>query len=121
MKILLNYLKPYKWLVILTLFLAALNMGFSLLDPIIFGKIVNLSNEYVQARKLHHNFSAESFFTDFFLDPSRSNKSAAVFGCRCHDEPDREKFPGLFHECGGPEIRGESIYRWTSACYETSL
>jgi ATP-binding cassette, subfamily B, bacterial len=65
MKILLKYLKPYKWLVTLTLFLAGLNIGFSLLDPIILGKIVNLSNDYVQARKLHNEFSADRFFTVF--------------------------------------------------------
>jgi ATP-binding cassette subfamily B protein len=65
MKILLQYLKPYKWLVALTLFLASLNTGFSLLDPIILGKIVNLSNEYIQAKKLHHDFSADRFFTVF--------------------------------------------------------
>jgi ATP-binding cassette, subfamily B, bacterial len=65
MKILLKYLKPYKWLVTLTLFLAGLNIGFSLLDPIILGKIVNLSNDYVQARKLHNEFSADKFFTVF--------------------------------------------------------
>jgi ATP-binding cassette subfamily B protein len=65
MKILLVYLKPYKWLVGFTLLLASLNIGFSLFDPIIFGKIVNLSNDYVQARKLHHNFSADNFFTSF--------------------------------------------------------
>jgi ATP-binding cassette, subfamily B, bacterial len=65
MKTLLKYLKPYKWLVTLTLFLAGLNIGFSLLDPIIFGKIVNLSNDYVQARKMHNNFSADRFFTVF--------------------------------------------------------
>ena len=65
MKTLLNYLKPYKGLVALTLFLAALNTGFSLLDPVILGKIVNLSNEYVQARKLHSNFPADKYFTTF--------------------------------------------------------
>ena len=65
MKTLLTYLKPYKWLVSLTLLLASLNIGFSLFDPIIFGKIVNLSNEYVQARKLHNNFTADRFFTAF--------------------------------------------------------
>ncbi len=65
MKTLLIYLKPYKGLVILTLVLASLNIGFSLLDPVILGKIVNLSNEYVQARKLHNNFSADRFFTAF--------------------------------------------------------
>ena len=65
MKILLSYLKPYKWLVVLTLFLAGLNIGFSLFDPIILGKIVNLSNDYVQAWKLHHGYSADRYFTAF--------------------------------------------------------
>ena len=44
MKILLQYLKPYKLLVVLVLFLAAINIGFSLVDPIIFGKLVDLAN-----------------------------------------------------------------------------
>ncbi len=42
MKILAQYLKPYKWLVALVLLLAAINIGFSLFDPIIFGKLINL-------------------------------------------------------------------------------
>ena len=46
MKILLHYLKPYKWLVILVLFLAAINIGFSLIDPIIFGKLIDLGYKY---------------------------------------------------------------------------
>ena len=44
MKILINYLKPYKWLVFLVLLLAAINIGFSLLDPIIFGRLVNFAD-----------------------------------------------------------------------------
>src|SRR5687767_12874325 len=39
MKLLITYLKPYKWLVILALALAAINQIFSLLDPYIFGKL----------------------------------------------------------------------------------
>lgn len=39
MKLLLSYLKPYKWLIVLALFLAAINQVFSLLDPLIFGKM----------------------------------------------------------------------------------
>ncbi len=46
MKILLHYLKPHKWLVILTLFLASINIGFSLMDPILLGKLVNLASDY---------------------------------------------------------------------------
>ncbi len=39
MKILLLYLKPYRWLVALALLLAAINQTFSMLDPLIFGKL----------------------------------------------------------------------------------
>src|SRR6185436_4530227 len=38
MKILLHYLKPYRWLVSLALLLAAINQSFSMLDPYYFGK-----------------------------------------------------------------------------------
>lgn len=41
MKILLTYLKPYRWLVILALVLAAINQTFSLFDPMIFGKLID--------------------------------------------------------------------------------
>ena len=41
MKLLIEYLKAYKWTVVLALFLAALNIGFSLMDPFITGKIVD--------------------------------------------------------------------------------
>ena len=39
MKLLLSYLKPYKLLIALALFLAAINQVFSLLDPYFFGKL----------------------------------------------------------------------------------
>ena len=51
MRILLKYLKPYKWLVVLTLLLATINQGFSLLDPIIFGNLVDLANRYINGGK----------------------------------------------------------------------
>ena len=41
MKILLTYLKPYKWLVALALILAAINQSFSMLDPYFFGKLID--------------------------------------------------------------------------------
>src|SRR5678816_1337768 len=47
MKILLHYLRPHKWLVTLVLALAAINMGFSLVDPIIFGKLINLAGYHI--------------------------------------------------------------------------
>lgn len=43
MKILLKYLRPHRGLVILVLVLAAINIGFSLLDPILFGNLINLA------------------------------------------------------------------------------
>jgi len=41
-KILLHYLKPYKWLVALALLLAAINQSFSLMDPFFGGKLLDL-------------------------------------------------------------------------------
>ena len=52
MKILLKYLKPYKWLVALTLLLATINIGFSLIDPIILGKLINLANYHQSTQEL---------------------------------------------------------------------
>ena len=65
MKTLFTYLKPYKWLAALTLLLASINIGFSLFDPIILGKIVNLSNEFITAQKAHLNYTADRYFTTF--------------------------------------------------------
>ena len=44
MKILLSYLSKYRWTVVLALILAGLNIGFSLVDPMITGKILD---EYI--------------------------------------------------------------------------
>ncbi|HVE62057.1 MAG TPA: ABC transporter ATP-binding protein [Chitinophagaceae bacterium] len=62
MKILLHYLKPYKFLVLLVLFLAAVNIGFSLMDPIIFGSLVRLATDYDQNAS---NYSFDRFFFSF--------------------------------------------------------
>ena len=61
MKILFSYLKPHKWLVVLTLFLAAINTGFSLIDPILFGKLVNLAMDF---KNNPGSYTWEKFFTD---------------------------------------------------------
>ncbi len=66
MKILLRYLKPYKWLVALTLTLAAINIGFSLVDPILLGKLINLANDHQGITKPpSKNFSWDTFFYSF--------------------------------------------------------
>ena len=41
MKILLKYIKPYRWLVLLALFLASVNQVFSLFDPMLVGKLID--------------------------------------------------------------------------------
>jgi ATP-binding cassette, subfamily B, bacterial len=62
MKILLKYLKPHKWLVILVLSLAAINIGFSLVDPILFGKLINLANARVNNPEV---VTEDHFFNSF--------------------------------------------------------
>jgi ATP-binding cassette, subfamily B, bacterial len=56
MKILINYLKPYKLLVFLVLVLAAINIGFSLIDPIIFGRIIDFANTYGKNKAAYQPF-----------------------------------------------------------------
>lgn len=68
MKILFQYLKPHKWLVVLTILLAAMNIGFSLVDPILFGKLVNLANEFGQSLKTGETLSHERFFNQWSWD-----------------------------------------------------
>ncbi len=41
MKILLTYLKPYRWHIVLALALAGINQTFSMFDPMIFGKLID--------------------------------------------------------------------------------
>ncbi|WP_407525924.1 ABC transporter ATP-binding protein [Lacibacter sp. MH-610] len=62
MKILFKYLAPYKWLVGLTILLASINMGFSLIDPILFGKLVNLANEFQQSKGGETPMTQNTFF-----------------------------------------------------------
>jgi len=60
MKILLQYLKPYKGLILLALLLAAINQVFSMLDPYYFGKLVDnfaahpKQTGYYDAKKVFH-------------------------------------------------------------------
>ncbi len=72
MKILLRYLTPYKWLVALVLFLAAINIGFSLIDPIIFGKLIDLGYRY------HNDSAAYQPFWWKFASPLLTLLGASV-------------------------------------------
>jgi ATP-binding cassette, subfamily B, bacterial len=71
MRILIKYLKPYKWLVTLVLALAAINIGFSLIDPIILGKLVNLATFHEKTRPLNwHDY--------LFIKTTVTTQSTAV-------------------------------------------
>ena len=66
MKILLHYLKPHKWLVIFTLLMATVNIGFSLVDPILLGKLINLANSHQgSSQPPAHHFDWDRFFNSF--------------------------------------------------------
>lgn len=62
MKILFKYLRPYKWLAGLVLLLAAINIGFSLVDPIIFGRLINLATYH--QNKEAFSWNAFLFFNE---------------------------------------------------------
>jgi len=83
MKILLKYLKPYKWLVILVLFLAAINIGFSLIDPILLGKLVNLASDHQAGGKVgevRQNLSDHQFYWDYSRITRKDNKNYLQLG-----------------------------------------
>ncbi len=62
MKLLVNYLKPYKWLIALTLLLATINTVFSLIDPIIFGRIIKLSQDINTQQENGTGMTWDAFF-----------------------------------------------------------
>jgi ATP-binding cassette subfamily B protein len=81
MKILLRYLKPYKWLVVLTLFLAAINTGFSLMDPIIFGKLVRLATDFRYHPDNYNN--TNNFWTSEYFWSFSTKFPGALFLLLC--------------------------------------
>jgi ATP-binding cassette subfamily B protein len=63
MKLLYSYLKPYKWLIVLTMALATVNTVFSLIDPIIFGRIIKLSQDINTRQENGSPFGWDEFFS----------------------------------------------------------
>lgn len=70
MKILLNYLKPYKWLIIASLVLASINQVFSLFAPAITGNIldrlVTHPNFFDKEKTLPRNMEEYLYGTDIY-------------------------------------------------------
>ena len=81
MKILLSYLKPYKWLVVLTLLLAAINTGFSLMDPIIFGKLVRLATDFKYHPDIYNN--KQNFWESDYFWSFSTKYPGAIFLLLC--------------------------------------
>lgn len=80
MKTLFFYLRPFRWLAILTLVLAGINIGFSLIDPIIFGKLVTLATHHQSLTTPPGNFSWHEFLFISKSVPSPSGRSEMVYG-----------------------------------------
>ena len=76
MKILFQYLKPHKRLVMLTLLLASINIGFSLIDPIIFGKMINLANYHQNVKEL----SSQDFFLGKIPFITKAGNNTIIYG-----------------------------------------
>ncbi|WP_449398812.1 hypothetical protein [Chryseobacterium wanjuense] len=70
MKILLYYLKPYKWLIIVSLLLASINQVFSLFAPAITGnildKLVTHPNFFDKEKLLPRNLNEYLYGTDIY-------------------------------------------------------
>lgn len=70
MKILLNYLKPYKWLIIASLLLASINQVFSLFAPAITGnildKLVNQPNYFDKEKLVPRTLNEYLYGTDIY-------------------------------------------------------
>jgi len=67
MKLLYGYLKPYKWMIALTMLLATVNTVFSLIDPIIFGRIIKLSQDINTRQENGNAFDWNEFFSATML------------------------------------------------------
>jgi ATP-binding cassette subfamily B protein len=80
MKLLLKYLKPYKWLVIFTLILAGLNIGFSLIDPIILGRLINLANVQQSFPAPHGYFTWHDYLFAKVPYINKSHKPEILYG-----------------------------------------
>lgn len=80
MKILLTYLRPYRLMVFFVLILAAFNIGFSLIDPIIFGKLINLANEHQKVETPPGSFSWDSFLFMNTTVINKAGKDVALYG-----------------------------------------
>ena len=114
MKILIQYIKPFKGLVLLAFLLAAINQTFSLFDPMIFGKLI------------------DEFAKNPFLDPAGNERTQAMFlkgvgnmllllvGTAMVSRI-AKAFSRLYRECNYSKIWRCLVYRWLKAFHAIAL
>jgi len=85
MKLLLQYLKPFKWFIVLALFLAAVNQVFSLFSPMIIGKIMDqlATNPHADAagnvRTEHQYIMGVLYFLGLLIGTAMVSRIAKAF------------------------------------------
>ncbi|MBS1580493.1 MAG: ABC transporter ATP-binding protein [Bacteroidetes bacterium] len=87
MRILLKYIKPYRWLVILALFLASVNQIFSLFDPMLVGKLIDgfathphtTDKAGMQTRTEHEFINALLFYLVLLVGTAMVSRIAKAF------------------------------------------
>jgi len=62
MKILMKYLKPYKWRIVVALLLAGINQIFSMFDPVLFGKLID------QVANKHQEFYDKGMQAEYMMN-----------------------------------------------------
>ncbi|ATL45962.1 ABC transporter ATP-binding protein [Chitinophaga caeni] len=79
MKILLSYLKHYKWLIFIALLMATVNQLFSLMDPQIFGKLVDYFNDQHDKVGLHPFLKQIGLFLAILIGVAMVSRIAKAF------------------------------------------
>ncbi|MEO6136177.1 MAG: ABC transporter ATP-binding protein [Ginsengibacter sp.] len=81
MKLLFTYLKPYKWLMALTLLLATINQVFSMMDPLIFGKMFDkfVTNPHVGNRTQSEFLSQILLYLGMLIGVAMVSRIAKAF------------------------------------------
>lgn len=80
MKLLFHYLRPHRWLVILVLALAAINIGFSLVDPIVFGRLINLASFHQDSKNIAGAMVEHDYFFGKIQHVNKNGKSETLYG-----------------------------------------
>lgn len=85
MKLLIQYLQPYRWLILLALFLASVNQVFSLFSPMIIGQVMDKlathphTNDAGQPRTEHQYIMGVLYFLGLLIGTAMVSRIAKAF------------------------------------------